>query len=171
MNVKHIFTRPLPPGPEQIEREKLTHAAFLQFATTLDGILLHTQDSEACFELLRQARDKAIVACEANRSVVDINVLSRLFKPIEEKDQLVGRVYFNVMDYADIRKFCRGILDIETKAENMRKGIQGRLWLAEIRIHRKIPLGYALVIPEHAMENLDFNPEEGPDPTRLTRIV
>jgi len=170
MNINNIFRPPQDPTPEQVERAKAVYDAFLQFATTLDDTLFHNQDTEACFELLRQARDKALSACRYGRSILTPDVVHRLFEPIEAQDQLVGRVYFNVVDYAELRKFGRDELNIEHKAEKLRQGIQGHIWTSEIRINRKIPSGYALVLAEQDMNEPDFDPEKGPDPSRLSQI-
>jgi len=173
--IDRVFEIPAPLTQEQIERQTEIYQIFLRFASLLDATIFHNEDSDACFELLRQARDKALSASRLNRSTVTMDVVSRLFWHVEKQDLLVGRVYFNAIDYADVRKFGRGQLDIENRAVMLRKGIQGTLFGAQVRTSRRIPPGYALLVPmddreESFEKDPDFDSEKGPEEKDLIQI-
>lgn len=79
------------------------------------------------------------------------NVLADAFANIERHDLRVARVYMNARDYADIRKFGRDILDIESQATLLATGLQGTLWGSQIVTSRLVPAGtvYICCEPEH----------------------
>jgi hypothetical protein len=54
----------------------------------------------------------------------------------------------NAVDYADIRKFGRDILDIESQATLLKTGLQAVLWGAQIITSRLVPSGFAYVCCE-----------------------
>lgn len=78
-------------------------------------------------------------------------VLSDAFGLIERHDLRVARVYMNARDYADLRKFGRDILDIETQATLLKTGLMATLWGAQIIVSRLVPTGtvYVCAEPEH----------------------
>jgi hypothetical protein len=51
----------------------------------------------------------------------------------------------NARDYADIRKFGRDILDIESQATLLKTGLQASLWGAQIITSRLVPVGTVYV--------------------------
>lgn len=78
-------------------------------------------------------------------------VLADAFSLIERHDLRVARVYMNARDYADIRKFGRDILDIETQATLLKTGLMGVIYGAQIVVSRLVPVGtvYLCCEPEH----------------------
>jgi hypothetical protein len=66
-------------------------------------------------------------------------VLADAFALIERHDLRVARVYMNARDYADIRKFGRDILDIESQATLLKTGLQATLWGAQVITSRIVP--------------------------------
>jgi hypothetical protein len=78
-------------------------------------------------------------------------VLADAFALIERHDLRVARVYMNARDYADIRKFGRDILDIESQATLLKTGLQAVLWGAQVITSRLVPVGtvYCCCEPEH----------------------
>jgi hypothetical protein len=78
-------------------------------------------------------------------------VLADAFALIERHDLRVARVYMNARDYADLRKFGRDILDIETQATLLKTGLMATLWGAQIITSRLVPVGtvYLACEPEH----------------------
>lgn len=78
-------------------------------------------------------------------------VLADAFSLIERHDLRVARIFMNARDYADIRKFGRDILDIESQANLLRTGLQAILWGAHIITSRIVPAGTVFVTcePEH----------------------
>jgi hypothetical protein len=75
-------------------------------------------------------------------------VLADAFAEVERHDLRVARVYMNATDYADIRKFGRDILDIESQAVLLKTGLQAVLWGAQIITSRLVPVGFAYVCCE-----------------------
>ena len=77
-------------------------------------------------------------------------VLADAFALIERHDLRVARVYMNARDYADLRKFGRDILDIESQATLLKTGLMATLWGAQIVTSRLVPVGtvYCTCEPE-----------------------
>ena len=78
-------------------------------------------------------------------------VLADAFALIERHDLRVARVFMNARDYADIRKFGRDILDIESQATLLKTGLQATLWGAQIITSRLVPVGTVYVCCEPEM--------------------
>jgi len=78
-------------------------------------------------------------------------VLADAFALIERHDLRVARVYMNARDYADIRKFGRDILDIESQATLLKTGLQATLWGASVITSRIVPAGTVYVCCEPEM--------------------
>jgi hypothetical protein len=78
-------------------------------------------------------------------------VLADAFAEIEKHDLRVARIYMHAKDYADIRKFGREILDIETQATLLKTGLQATLWGAQIILSRLVPAGFVYVCCEPEM--------------------
>ena len=78
-------------------------------------------------------------------------VLADAFSLIERHDLRVARVFMNARDYADIRKFGRDILDIESQATLLKTGLMGTIYGAQIITSRLVPVGtvYLCCEPEH----------------------
>jgi hypothetical protein len=82
---------------------------------------------------------------------ISASVLADAFAEIEAHDLRVARVYMNARDYADIRKFGRDILDVESQATLLKTGLQASIWGAQIIVSRLVPQGfvYCLCEPEY----------------------
>jgi hypothetical protein len=78
-------------------------------------------------------------------------VLADAFSLIERHDLRVARVFMNARDYADLRKFGRDILDIETQRDLLKTGLMGTLWGAQIIVSRLVPVGTVYVCCEPEM--------------------
>lgn len=78
-------------------------------------------------------------------------VLADAFALVERHDLRVARVYMNARDYADIRKFGRDILDIESQATLLKTGLQATLWGAQVITSRLVPVGTVYVCCEPEM--------------------
>jgi hypothetical protein len=78
-------------------------------------------------------------------------VFADAFSLIERHDLRVSRIYMNARDYADIRKFGRDILDIESQATLLKTGLQGVIYGAQVVTSRLVPAGtvYICCEPEH----------------------
>ena len=78
-------------------------------------------------------------------------VLADAFAEIERHDLRVARVYMNATDYADVRKFGRDVLDIESQATLWKSGMMATGWNAQFIVSRLVPAGvvYVCCEPEH----------------------
>lgn len=76
------------------------------------------------------------------------SVLADAFAEVERHDLRVARIYMNAVDYADIRKFGRDILDIESQAALLKTGLQATLWGAQIITSRLVPAGFVYICAE-----------------------
>jgi len=78
-------------------------------------------------------------------------VMADAYSLIERHDLRVARVYMNARDYADLRKFGRDILDIESQATLLKTGLMATLWGAQIITSRLVPVGTVYVCTEPEM--------------------
>lgn len=78
-------------------------------------------------------------------------VLADAFALIERHDLRVARVFMNARDYADLRKFGRDILDIESQRDLLKTGLMANLWGAQIIVSRLVPVGTVYVCCEPEM--------------------
>jgi hypothetical protein len=78
-------------------------------------------------------------------------VLADAFAEVEAQDLRVARVYMNATDYADIRKFGRDVLDIESQATLWKTGMMSTGWNAQFIVSRLVAKGvvYICCEPEH----------------------
>jgi hypothetical protein len=79
------------------------------------------------------------------------DVLADAFALIERHDLRVARVFMNARDYADLRKFGRDILDIETQRDLLKTGLMATLWGSQIIVSRLVPVGTVYVCCEPEM--------------------
>jgi hypothetical protein len=140
-----------------------------------------TQIKERRFDLIERAQDLAraeIQACEDERVFAILDaiatagfdslpaqmnpdipvvapisgaVLADAFSLIERQDLRVARVFMNARDYADLRKFGRDILDIESQATLLKTGLMTTLWGASVIVSRLVPVGTVYVCCEPEM--------------------
>lgn len=82
---------------------------------------------------------------------LNASILADAFALIERHDLRVARVYMNARDYADVRKFGRDILDVETQAALLKTGVMATLWGAQIVTSRLVPAGTVYVCCEADM--------------------
>jgi len=76
------------------------------------------------------------------------SVMADGWAQVEKQDLRVAKVYFNALDYADIRKFGRDILDIESQAVLLKTGLQAVMWGAQLMVSRLVPQGYVYICCE-----------------------
>lgn len=77
-------------------------------------------------------------------------ILADAFAEIERHDLRVARVFMNATDYADIRKFGRDVLDIESQAVLWKTGMMATGWNAQFIVSRIVPAGVVYVCCEPA---------------------
>jgi hypothetical protein len=136
-----------------------------------------TQVKERRFDLIERAQDlaKAEIQAEEDTRVFDVmdavvangfdNIgatnadilanapltpadLADAFASIEQYDLRVARVFANALDYSDIRKWGRDVLDIESQATLLKTGLMATVWGAQIIVSRRVPAGYIYVTTE-----------------------
>lgn len=76
------------------------------------------------------------------------SVMADAFAEVERHDLRVARVFMNATDYADVRKWGRDVLDMESQKVLLNTGLQATLWGAQIITSRLIPVGYVYVCCE-----------------------
>lgn len=74
--------------------------------------------------------------------------LADAFAQVEKWDNRVARVFVNALDYADIRKWGRDVLDIETQATLLKTGMMATVWGAQIIVTRQVEPGYMYILAE-----------------------
>jgi len=74
--------------------------------------------------------------------------LADAFARIETHDLRVARIFCNAVDYTDIRKWGRDVLDIESQATLLKTGLMATVWGAQIIVTRKVAPGYMYVCAE-----------------------
>ena len=79
---------------------------------------------------------------------VSPSAFAEAFAAIEHHDLRVARVYMNALDYADIRKWGRDILDMGAQANLLNTGLQSVLWGAQIITSRLVPAGFVYICAE-----------------------
>ena len=136
-----------------------------------------TQVKERRFDLIERAQDlaRAEIQAEEDTRVFDVldavatvgfdNIaasnpdipatapltpadLADAFASIERWDLRVARVFANALDYSDIRKWGRDVLDIESQAALLKTGLMATVWGAQIIVSRKVPAGFLYVCAE-----------------------
>lgn len=157
---------------------KTKRVQFPLFEIASNPIIPLTQVKERRFDLIERAQDLAkaqVQAAEDERAfaildsiavngfdtiagqsnpdllvIAPINpgILADAFGQVEERDLRVARIYMNARDYADVRKFGRDILDIESQGTLLKTGMMATLWGAKIIISRLVPLGFVYICCE-----------------------
>ena len=136
-----------------------------------------TQIKERRFDLIERSQDlaKAQIQAEEDSKVFDVlnavatngfdnigktNVdvpatapltpsdLADAFARIERWDLRVARVFANALDYADIRKWGRDVLDIESQAALLKTGLMATVWGAQVIVSRIVTAGTIYVCAE-----------------------
>jgi len=125
-----------------IERSQDLAKAQIQAAE--DGRAFDVMDAVASngFDNLGAAYVNAPVNAMAPLTPSD---LIDAFARIETHDLRVARVFCNALDFADIRKWGRDVLDIETQATLLKTGLVATVWGAQIIVTRKVAPGYIYV--------------------------
>jgi hypothetical protein len=79
---------------------------------------------------------------------IDPSILADAFAEVERHGLRVARIFMNAIDYADIRKFGRDILDPVSQGELLKTGLQVRIWGADILTSRLVPPGFVYICAE-----------------------
>jgi len=122
---------------QDLARAQIQAAEDERVFTTMDAVATNGFDS-----LGNVNADIPVVA------PISGDVLADAYSLIERHDLRVARVFMNARDYADLRKFGRDILDIETQRDLLKTGLMATLWGAQIIVSRLVPVGTVYVACE-----------------------
>lgn len=70
------------------------------------------------------------------------------FAAVEDHDLRVARVFMSAKNFADLRKWGRDVLDIETQATLLKTGLLGTIWGAQVIVSRVVPKDKIFVCAE-----------------------
>lgn len=131
---------------------------LIERAQELAKSAIQAAEDERCFAVLDAVASNGFdsIAGGTNADIPVVApitgaVLADAFALVERHDLRVARVYMSARDYADVRKFGRDILDIESQAALLKTGLQGVLWGAQIVTSRLVPNGTVYVCCEPAL--------------------
>jgi hypothetical protein len=65
-----------------------------------------------------------------------LNVLADTFQKIEETNKRVADIVVNASNFSTIRKYCKDYFDPTTLASDLKKGLFGYLWGANVWVHK-----------------------------------
>jgi hypothetical protein len=167
--VDRVFGPPQVVGDWQAKALQTIQEGYLALAKLIEQNAPSTNMRGLALDALEDSYLKAKAAAMEPRATVTPDVLTKTFTVVEDRDTIVKRVWLNATDWADVRKYGSNTIDMETRAEMFRQGIQGRIWNAQIRLKRTIPVGFALPVGEDE-DDRDLAPDWVPEPERLVRL-
>jgi hypothetical protein len=98
--------------------------------------------------LVEQLPDGALPIYDKDPNVTAFVVGEEGENILETHDLRVARVFCNALDFADMRKWGRDVLDPETQGSLLKTGLMGTLWGAQVIVTRKVAPGYVYVTAE-----------------------
>lgn len=127
--------------------ERIQDLGKVQIQAAEDGRVFDVMDAVAAngFDNLGAAYTNAQVNAVA--PLVPANLIDA-FARIETYDLRVARVFMNALDFADLRKWGRDVLDLESQATLLKSGMLATLWGAQVIVSRKVARGYVYVCAE-----------------------
>lgn len=87
-------------------------------------------------------------------SAIDPGALVEGFAGIETHEIRVGSVLLNARTYSEMRKWGKDLLDPETDAGTIKKGIMAMIWGAEITVSQKVPDNIIIVLSDPEMKKI-----------------
>jgi len=145
--------------------QDLTH----EYASRIRELLPRGPALSRFLECIREAQTHGEAAIKIGRTILTPDIVADLFADVEARDVSVIRIWMNAYEYADVRKFGRDVLDVESQATLWKQGIQGSIWNAQIRTSRKIPKGH-LYLTASDEGNADLAEDWQPDPAKLIKL-
>lgn len=164
-----VFGPPRSLRDDQVASLKKTQEAYLALANLLIEVVPNTDQRTKALQALSDAKTFSDEAVHVGRSIVTQDVVADLYSAVEKRNERVIRAWFNILEFADIRKYGQDHFDVEHNLERLKQGIQGLLWGAEVRVSKKIPVGMAYIVGD-AEGEADLARDWVPDPSRLVRI-
>jgi hypothetical protein len=151
-NLFEIASNPEIPLTQVKERrfdliERAQNLAKSQIQAAEDSRVFDVLDAVAVNGFDNIGADGVNPQVNANAPLTPAN-LADAFALVERWDNRVARVFVNAQDYADIRKWGRDVLDIETQATLLKTGLMATVWGAQIIVTRQVDPGYVYVLSE-----------------------
>jgi hypothetical protein len=131
-------------------------------------LLPDVQDREKALDALREVQLRGESAIQLG-TILTPQLLDRLFLPIEGRDLLVNRVWVNVHNFADLRKYGRDRLELVTERVKLQQGIYAHLGFTEIRCSKKIPQGFVYMTASDEGDG-DLASDWVPDASKLVKL-
>lgn len=159
---------------EQIEKLRKLQEATLHYAKSILELLPNVEDRDRALKALQDVKLFGDTAIRFGRTILTPAVLAEHFASVERKDQRVERVWMNSYTFADIRKWGRDIMDVESQMIFLKRGIMGRVWGGTtVCITRTIKPGFIVLISDVEAEqtkNADQEPGWVPTPDQLIKL-
>jgi hypothetical protein len=127
---------------------------LIERSQDLAKAMIQAQEDDSVFSVLNAVATSGFDNIGATNTDVPATApltpsdLADAFARVEQNDLRVARVFANALDYSDIRKWGRDVLDIESQAALLKTGLMATVWGAQIIVSRKVPAGYIYVCAE-----------------------
>ena len=146
--------------------------AFVSLKTGKVFFDCHPAEARLAIDHINQVREKGEVCDEAERLKVELgrvlgltekmrkedwatfkatqhfaeDAMSDLFRNLEFKDRRVTHIAMDAILYAELRKWGRNALDIETRVDILRTGMMAKLWGVPILVSRKMGTSKVVIV-------------------------
>lgn len=162
MNKDHFRLEDFEPQKEltsvQLTRKKDLWKAAHDFAKAIINLAPNVRARDRALSSVMDARIFAESAIEIGATVLTHEVLPKFFAKVEGRDSRVVRVWMNIKQFADLRKYSSNYIDPTSNRDVLRAGKQGVIFNAEIWTARKIPENFIVVIgDDEGNEDLNVN--------------
>lgn len=114
----------------------------------------------------------------AGAAGVSRNTLNDLVVQVDRWDLVTSKIFMNIEQFADIRKFNSDVFDPVTQREVLQTGLFGHIWTADIIVSRVVPAGtlYAVADPEFVgvmpiRQDIEVIPADEPRELKLGWVV
>jgi len=106
------------------------------------------------------------------------NTLLDLVTQVDRWDLVTSKIFMNIEQFADIRKFNNDVFDPVTQREVLQTGLFGHIWTADIIVSKVVPAGslYATADPEFVgvmpvRQDIEVLPADEPRELKLGWVV
>ncbi len=107
-------------------------------------------------ELVHGHKKRTLSLYNEGESKLSIEIINKAFVNIEKYDRIVQYICMNPLTYAQIRAWGKGYYEEATSIEELRIGLFGRLWTADILVSTNIKNG--IVYTVSLEKNKKFDP-------------
>lgn len=114
----------------------------------------------------------------AGATGVTRNTLNDLVVQVDRWDLVTSKIFMNIEQFADIRKFNNDVFDPVTQREVLQTGLFGHIWTADIIVSKVVPAGtiYCTADPEFVgvmpiRQDIEVIPADEPKELKLGWVV